>query len=123
MSSFRFYNKKDHKFDNLTKEEYEAFLNLKNNKNIIIQKSDKGNSVVVINRHSYINKMEKFLIDTSKFVKIEFNLKHKVNKKIRHLLDMESDIKSCLDNLHDNNYLSDDDYKFLKPCGSKPGVM
>ena len=104
LSSLRFYNKKDHKFDNLTKEECEAFLNLKNNKNIIIQKLDKGNSVVVNDRHSYINKMEKFLGDTSKFVKIEFNRKHKVNKEIRHLL-------------------LDDDYKFLKPCGSKPGVM
>ena len=36
---------------------------------------------------------------------------------------MESDIKSCLDNLNDNNYLSDDDHKFLNPCGTKPGVM
>ena len=46
LSSFRLYNKKDHRFENLTEDEYEAFLNLKSNKNIIIQKADKGNSVV-----------------------------------------------------------------------------
>ena len=80
LSSLRFFNKRDHKFNNLTKEEYEGFLNLKNNKSIIIQKSSKGNSVVVINRHSYINKMEKFLSDTSKFVKIEFNPKYTLSK-------------------------------------------
>ena len=123
LSSFRFYNKKDHKLHNLSKEEYEAFVNLSSNKNIIIQKADKGNSVVIIDRNSYVNKMETLLSDTTKFVKIEFNPKHKVNKEIRHLLDMEENIKSCLDNLIDNGYLSDDDYKFLKPCGSKPGVM
>ena len=46
LSSFRLYNKKDHRFENLTEDEYEAFLSLKSNKNIIIQKADKGNSVV-----------------------------------------------------------------------------
>ena len=98
-------------------------MNLGSNNNIIIQKADKGNSVVIIDRNSYVNKMENLLSDTTKFVKIEFNPKHKVNKEIRHLLDMEENIKSCLDNLIDDGYLSDDDYKFLKPCGSKPGVM
>ena len=61
--------------------------------------------------------------DRNKFVKIDFNPKHKVNRDIRHLLDMEFEMKSCLDDLYNHNYLSKDDYKFLKPCGSKPGVM
>ena len=39
LLSFRFYNKKDHRFENLTEDEYEAFLNLKSNKNTITQKS------------------------------------------------------------------------------------
>ena len=34
LSSFRLKNKKDHRFENLFKEIYEAFINLKNNKNI-----------------------------------------------------------------------------------------
>ena len=40
------------------------------NKNIIIQKADKGNNVVIIDRNSYVNKMENLLSDTTKFVKI-----------------------------------------------------
>ena len=123
LSSFRLYNKKDNRFENLSEEEYEAFINLQSNKNIIIQKADKGNSVVVIDRLSYVIEMEKLLNDHNKFVKIDFNPKHKVNQDIRHLLDMEFEIKSCLDDLYNHNYLSQDDYKFLKPCGSKPGVM
>ena len=123
LSSFRLYNKKDHRFENLTEDEYEAFLNLKSSKNMIIQKADKGNSFVVIDRLKYVHKMEELLSDRSKFVKIEFNSKHTVNQDIRHLLDMELEIKSCLDNLLNKNYLSKDDYKYLKPCGSKPGIM
>ena len=59
LSSFRLYNKKDHRFENLFKEEYEAFVNLKNI-TITIQKSDKVNNVVIIDRMSYIVKMEKW---------------------------------------------------------------
>ena len=73
LSSFRFYHKKDHRFENLTEDEYEAFLNLKSNKNIIIQKADKGNSVVVICHLKYVCKIEELQSDCSKFVKIEFN--------------------------------------------------
>ena len=67
--------------------------------------------------------MEELLSDKSKFVKVTFNPKYKVNKELRHLLDMESTIKSCLDDLLNNSYLSQEDYKFIKPCGSKPEIM
>ena len=67
--------------------------------------------------------MEKIPSDTNKFLKATFNPKQKVNKEIRHLLDIESSIKNCLDDLFNNNYLSKEDYKFLKPVGSKPGIM
>ena len=67
--------------------------------------------------------MEELLSDSNKFVKVELNPKHKVNKEIRHILDMEDAIKNCLDNLRQNDYLSEEDYKQLKPVGSRPGVM
>ena len=111
-------------YQHLSEEEYEAFLNLQSSIDIIvIQKIDKGNSVIVIDPLLYVNKVEKLLSDRSKFFKIEFNPKHEVNQDIRHLLDMEFEIKSCLDDLYNHSYLSKDDYKFLKSCGSKPGVM
>ena len=104
LSSFRLYNKNNHRFENLSEEEYEAFLNLKNNKSIIIQKANKGNSVVIIDRMSYIVKMGELLSDRGKFIKVEFNSKYKVNHEIRHLLDMEKEIKSCLNDLLNSNY-------------------
>ena len=67
--------------------------------------------------------MEKVLSDTNKFLKVIFNPKHKVKKELRRLLDTESSIKNFLDNLLNNNYLSKEDYKFLRPVGSKPCIM
>ena len=64
--------------------------------------------------------MEKLLSDCSK---IQFNSKHTVNQDIRHLLVMELEIKSYFDDLLNKNYLSKDDYKYLKPCGSKQGII
>ena len=123
LSSLRLYNKKDHRFENISEKEFNAFSNLKNNKNIVIQKADKGNSVVILDRSIYISKMELLLNDSSKFEKIIFNKKHKTNAELRHILDMEKAIKFCLDDLLDNGYISKEDFKYLKPCGSKPGIM
>ena len=61
--------------------------------------------------------------DSTKFKKVNFNPKHKVNKELRHVLDMEEAIKHCLDDLLHRNYLSEEDYKLMKPTGSRPGVM
>ena len=123
LSSFTWYNKKDHRLENLTKDEYTAFLSLKSNNNIIIQKFDKENTAVILDRVSYVFEMEKLVGDTSKFIKVVFNLNHKVNKEVRHLTDIESNINHCLDNLLENNYLSKEDYNFMKPCRSKLGNL
>ena len=68
-------------------------------------------------------KMDELLSDSSTFMKVEFNSKYKANHEIRLLLDMEKEIKSCLDDLQNSNYLSEDNYKFMKPYGSKPVVI
>ena len=43
------------------------------NKDLIIQKSDKGNSVVIVQRQDYLEKMNDILSDQKKFSKV--NLK------------------------------------------------
>ena len=70
LSSYRIYNKKDHRFENLSQEEYEAFINLSNNKNIIIRKADKGNTVVIIDWTNYLKEMEKYCQIPTNFLKL-----------------------------------------------------
>lgn len=48
LSSFRSNSKKDHHFENISEEKCKAFLRLKNNRNIIIQKTDKGKTAVAL---------------------------------------------------------------------------
>lgn len=123
LSTYRVYNRKDHRFENLSRDEYEAFMNLASNDTIIIQKSDKGNSVVIIDKVTYIKKMEDILSDKSKFQQVKVNNKHKFNKELRHLIDLQTDINTTLKDLVNDEYLSKEDYDFLKPVGSRPGIL
>ena len=54
---------------------------------------------------------------------MEFNKKHKVNQEVRHLLDLEGNMKTWLDDLLEKHYISKEDYKFLKPWGSRSGII
>ena len=51
------------------KKSFLLLQNLRKNKNIVIQKSDKGNSVEVVNIKDYLDKMENLLNDTRIFEK------------------------------------------------------
>ena len=49
------------------KEEYDVIKILSSKKELLIQRSDKGNSVAVLNRHDYIIRLNEMLPGTSKF--------------------------------------------------------
>ena len=67
MTSFRNYNANIPQ--HLSNEEFEALKNLSANCNLIIQKADKGNSVVLVEKDVYIRHIEKILDDATKFEK------------------------------------------------------
>ena len=68
LSSFRQYNKNPQL--NLSKEELAALTNLSKNKCIVIQISDKGNSVVIVDKETYIKIMKNLLSNQRKFEKV-----------------------------------------------------
>ena len=68
LSSYRSYI--NNVPQNLSKEEFTALQNLSKNKDLIIQKSDKGNSVVIVQRQDYLEKMNDILSDQNKFSKV-----------------------------------------------------
>ena len=61
------YNEKG-AVSNLNKDEISALKILSKNKDLLIQKSDKGNSMVLIDKSDYLDKMCNILSDCKKLV-------------------------------------------------------
>ena len=117
LSSFRQYNKNPQQ--NLSKEELSALTDLSKNKDIVIQKSDKGNSVVIVDKDTYIIRMENILSDQKKFEKV--TLKNDVF--LNFVVNQEKRIDIIFKNLVDSNSMSKKMRKFVKPVGTRPGIM
>ena len=62
----------EHKFENISKREQKAFSDLLNLENIIIQKANKGNVIVITDKNTYITKISSIFSDEAKFVKVKF---------------------------------------------------
>ena len=55
---------------NLSKEEFESLLALKNQKNLIFQKADKGNTIVILDKSAYTKSAESLIQNMEKFEKL-----------------------------------------------------
>ena len=89
MSSFHFYNANVPQ--NLSDEELETLDRLSKNKNLVVQKADKGNSMVLVHRDVYVKHMENILKDSTKFEKVDvktrtLNLQVNHEKRINEIL-------------------------------------
>ena len=96
LSSFKLYNEKD-VVSSLNWEEIFALKTLSKNKDLIIQKSDKGNSIVLINKSNYLEKMHNILSGSKKFVKsFVVNYKHLnfINGIEKKLTDLSKKLKA-----------------------------
>ena len=123
FSSFKTFNKKSHKFENITQLEHQAFLELLEIDNIIIQKADKGNVIVILDKTSYFAKMNSILDDETKFKKVSFCQKSQKNEELDYILEKEEEITDFLKELLDCKVISNEVYLKLKPSGSQPGVL
>ena len=119
LSSFREYNLSHSKENNLSKDEQECLKNLASKKDLVFQKSDKGNSIVILNKCDYKDRVKEILSDTSKFQKVKI----KSGKEIRHILNLEKKFKTILNNLLKNGKISTQQFNKLNPVGSRPGVL
>ena len=76
---------------NISKDEQFALSTLIKNKDLVIQKADKANTAVILNKKDYNLKMKKILSDTSKFHKLSIDQ----NKVLNHIVNMENRIKEA----------------------------
>ena len=85
----------------------------------MIQKADKGNTIVIIDKISYISAIEEALNDHTKIS----NLDILAGKEINYITNLEERITSDLKLLKDKEIIDKATYKNIKPVGSKPGVL
>ena len=92
---------------------------LSKNKNIVIQKPDKGNSVVIFDKDTYIKTRENLLSDQIKFEIVTL----KTDTFLNFLVNQEKRIDTIFKNLVDSSSMSKEMCKSVKPVGTRPGIM
>ena len=106
--SFRQY--KMNPQQNLSKEELAALTNLSKNKDLIIQKSDKGNSAVIVDKDTYIKRMENLLSDQRNFEKVTL----KNDAFLNFVVNQEKPIDTIFKNLVESSSMLKEIAKFVK---------
>ena len=117
FSSFNRYNFL--KELNLSKPEFQALKKLKSNRDIIIHKSDKGNSVVIVDRDDYLKRLSDMVADESKFEKINV----KENKDYNFMIKEKSVVDALLTDLLKKKSIDDNLRSKLSPDGPKPARL
>ena len=92
---------------------------LKNENNLVIQKTDKDNTIAILDRDSYLKSFETLLKDSSKFK----NTPVAPDKDLDYIINSEKRITELLKKLKNKNPISDETYNKLRPVGLKPGTL
>ena len=90
LTSYQNFSRDREPPENLTSSEFKALKRLSKNKDIVIQKADKGNTVVILDKCSYISAIEEILNGNSKFSKLDIP----AGKEINHIVNLEKRIIS-----------------------------
>ena len=123
LTSYQNFSRDREPPENLTSSEFKALKRLSKNKDIVIQKTDKGNTVVILDKCSHISGIEEILNDNSKISKLDIP----ASKEINHIVSLEKRI--TLDNefwlklLKDKEIIDKSTYKTVKPVDSRPGIL
>ena len=84
-----------------------------------LKKFDEGNSVVIVQRHDYLKKMNDILSYQKKFSKV--NLKD--NTLLNFAINQEKHVDKVPKKLVETKSMREKTRKFLKPVGTRLGVM
>ena len=102
----------------MSDEEFKALQNLSTNTNLVIQKSYKGNAVVILDKVVDIKHLESLLSGKAKFEKVDTK-KGLLNFTVNH----DKRINEYLKSLKSSGALSVNQHKKIKVVGSKRGVL
>ncbi|KAL0870054.1 hypothetical protein ABMA27_006218 [Loxostege sticticalis] len=77
---------------NITAEERRALKDLRQNKDILVLKADKGNATVVMNTGDYDGKIRSMLEDTTVYKPVSYNPTARVTRRIRTLIQEHQEL-------------------------------
>lgn len=118
LTSFRSFDKNNIP-SNLSESEFQALRNLSSNLDIVIQKSDKGNSVVLVDKVAYIERVKSLLTDPSKFQTLDIDN----DKKLNFIINQEKRLRSVFTSLLEQGSINERTFNKLWPCGSRFGIL
>ena len=95
------------------KECFQAYKSIRNNKEIVISKPDKGSGIVILNKSDYLSKMDLVISDKSKFLKIGPSARFDFTDRI------ERAICRRLRSLNKDGFISDEVHDAIRPVGSQ----
>ena len=97
----------------LSKEEHDALAHLIAREDIIFCTADKGNSVVIMDKNDYINKLLSIVCDSTKFCELKDDPTDKRESRLQNFL-YSLKKKGCLDVAT---------YQQIRPTGSQPARL
>ena len=118
LTSYQSFSSDRKPSGNLTFSEFKALKHLSKNQYIVIQKADKSNTVVILDKWSYIRAIEDIINDNSKFSKLNIP----AGKEINRIVNLEKQITSELKLLNDKEIIWKSTYKSKKPVCSTPEI-
>ena len=104
--------------NNLSVEETNSLKALMRNKDIVILKADKGNTVVITDKDKYIEGVKCAISDSNKFVQLNIT----PDKYLNYIINVEKKFKQLFKDLLDDDKISKDEYDKICPKVSRPGI-
>ena len=98
--------------ENLSKKKLESLKNLSKNPDIVIQKSDKVNSVVILDKKVYLEKLKEMLNKNDQFLKLSMQ----EEKHYNFLINLEKKMREPLKELYKLDIIDKKTYGTLVFC-------
>ena len=119
LSSFKLFSDNCKFENNLSTEEINLLKAFMRNKDIIIQKADKGNTVLITNKDKYIESVKRAISDSNKFVQLNITR----DKYLNYIINVEKKFKQLFKDFLYNGKISKDEYDKVCPKGPRSRII
>ena len=92
---------------------------MENENNLVIQKTNKGNTFIILDKDSYLKSVQTLLQDSSK----SKNILVAPNEDLNEIINSEKRVTDLLKKNKNENAINEETYNKLRPVASKSGTL